>query len=104
MKSTVSYHYREDRQAREALIRRIGYGKKVDEFIVDRGHPAGPERHEVSDTGIVTIYNARTNKMVTKLIANPNQIRRYYEAEHRVTPEYLLKIAYEQMMKNYNNM
>lgn len=104
MKYTVSYHYREDRQDRENLIRKIGYGKKIDEFIVDRGHPAGPERHEISDTGIVTIFNARTGKMVTKLIANPNQVRRYYEAQNRIAPEFLLRIAYDHMMKNYNNM
>lgn len=99
----VSTHYINDRQAREHLIRKIGYGKKVAEFIVDKGHPNGPERHEVSDTGIVTIYNLRTNKLITKLIARPNQIRRYYEAENRVAPEDILKIAYEHTLKNYNN-
>ena len=104
MSYTVSHHYTEDRQSREALIRKIGYGEKVDEFIVDRGHPNGAERHEISSTGIVTIYNARTGKLVTKLIAKPNQVKRYYEAENKVTPEYILRIAYEHMRKNYNNM
>lgn len=99
----VSTHYINDRQAREHLIRKIGYGKKVAEFIVDKGHPNGPERHEVSDTAIITIYNARTNKLITKLIARPNQIRRYYEAEGRVAPEDILRIAYEHSLKNYNN-
>lgn len=99
----VSTHYINDRQARELLIRKIGYGKKVAEFIVDKGHPNGPERHEVSDTGIVTIYNLRTNKLITKLIARPNQIRRYYEAEGRVAPQDILQIAYEHSLKNYNN-
>lgn len=99
----VSTHYINDRQAREHLIRKIGQGRIVDTFIVDKGHPNGPERHEVSDTGIVVIYNLRTGKLITKLIARPNQIKRYYEAEHRVAPEDILKIAYEHTLKNYNN-
>ena len=100
----LSAHYQQDRQEREALIREIGYGEKVAEFIIDRGHPNGPERHEISTTGIITIYNARTNKLVTKLIANPNQIRRYYEAENRVTPQYILQLAYEHKKKHYNEV
>lgn len=98
----LSVHYREDRQARENLIRKIGQGRVVDTFIVDKGHPNGAERHEVTDRAIVIIYNARTNKLITKLIARPNQIRRYYEAENRVTPNDILQLAYEHAKKNYN--
>ena len=98
----LSVHYINDRQARESLIREIGQGRIVDTFIVDKGHPNGAERHEVSTTGIVVIYNARTNKLITKLIARPNQIRRYYEAEGRVAPEDILQIAYEHQQKKYN--
>ena len=97
----TSKHYTEDRQAREHLIRKIGYGRKVAEFIVDRGHPNGAERHEISDTAIITIYNVRTNKLITKLIARPNQIRRYYEAEGRIAPNDILQLAYEHAKKNY---
>ena len=100
----LSAHYQQDRQEREALIRKIGYGEVIDAFIVDRGHPNGAERHEISTTGIITIYNARTNKLVTKLIANPNQIRRYYEAEGRVTPQDILQLAYEHKRKGYNEV
>ena len=101
----LSVHYQNDRQTREALIRNeIGYGVKVAEFIVDRGHPNGPERHELTTTGIINIYNARTNKLVTKLIANPNQVRRYYEAEGRTAPEDILRLAYEHKRKGYNEV
>ncbi len=101
----ISTHYRQDRQVREHLIvTKIGYGKTVDEFIVDRGHPNGAERHVISNTGIITIYNARTGKLITKLIANPNQIRRYYEAEGRVAPEDILQLAYEHKRKHYNEI
>ena len=101
----LSVHYREDRQVRENLIKNeIGYGRVVDSFIVDRGHPNGAERHEITTTGIINIYNARTNKLVTKLIANPNQVRRYYEAEGRTAPEDILRLAYEHKRKGYNEV
>lgn len=100
----LSVHYQNDRQVREALIRKIGYGKKVAEFIVDRGHPNGAERHELSDTGIVTIYNVRTNKLITKLIVNPNQLRRYYETVGQTAPEDILQLAYEHKRKGYNHV
>ena len=99
----LSTHYINDRQAREHLIRtKIGYGRTVDTFIVDRGHRDGAERHEISTTGIITIYNVRTNKLITKLVARPNQIKRYYEAEGRVAPQDILNLAYEHTKKNYN--
>lgn len=74
----TSRHYTNDRQKREEVINQIGIGKVVDSFIIDRGHRAGAERHEITNTGIIVIYNDKTNKMITKLIARPGQIRRYY--------------------------
>lgn len=104
MKNTVSFHYREDRRERENLIREIGYGTKLEEFLEDRGHPNGAEIHILSTTGIVTIFNARTNKLITKIIATPGQIRRYYENRGRVAPEDIIRIAYENRKKNPYNI
>lgn len=73
-----SAHYRTERYYRERRIRRIGEGEKFAEFIVDRGHKDGKERHVLTTTGIIIIYNVITEKMITKLIARPGQIRRYY--------------------------
>lgn len=47
----------------------------MDSFVVDRGHPNGPEIHSVTDTGIIVVHNQRTGKMVTKLIARPGQVK-----------------------------
>ena len=99
-----SVHYINDRQAREHLIKKIGYGKPVARFTVDRGHPNGAEIHEISTTAIVTIYNKRTGKLVTKLIARPAQIRRYYEAVGKVAPQDILNLAYEHSKKRYNEI
>lgn len=87
----TSKHYRNDRKERERIINMIGTGKTVDSFIVDRGHKNGAERHEITNTGIIIIYNNRTNKMITKLIARPGQIRRYYKEGK--APQELIKKA-----------
>ena len=97
----VSIHYQTDRQAREILIQKIGYGEPVKSIIVDRGHYNGPEIHTISSTGIITIQNQRTKKIVTRLIARPGQIMRYYKSNECV-PEMLIQIAYEHLKMQYN--
>ena len=89
---TTSRHYMNDRKGREETIRRIGEGNTIKVAIVDKGHRNGPEIHMVSDTGIITILNQRTGKLITRLIARPAQIKRYYESESRI-PAGLLDIA-----------
>ena len=98
----LSNHYSTDRQARETLIRdHIGIGKVIKSVQVDRGHKNGAEIHKITNTGIILIYNAKTNKLVTKLIARPNQIRRYYNNPNQV-PQALIKLAIDHTNKGYN--
>ena len=73
----TSKHYNRDRVAREKLIKEIGLGTEIKTVRVDKGHPNGAELHTITSNGIVIIRNERTHKMVTKLIARPNQIKRY---------------------------
>lgn len=76
----TSIHYLNDRFDREECIKSIGgYGKVIDSFVVDKGHVNGPEIHEITDNAIIKVYNQRTHKFVTALIARPGQIYRYYE-------------------------
>ena len=96
----TSVHFTRDRQDRENLIKEIGSGKVVKRVVVDRGHRNGPEIHEVTDNAIVNIYNQRTGKLITKLIARPNQIKRYYEEGK--APREILNKAYDHMKKGYN--
>lgn len=97
----TSKHYMNDRKAREEAIKKIGNGNVIKEAVVDKGHKNGPEIHKVSDTGIITIYNQRTGKMITKLIARPGQIRRYFENE--TIPAGLIELArqHQKMHLNY---
>lgn len=97
-----STHYTTDRQRREAVIRQIGYGVVIKRVEVDRGHRNGLEIHTISDTGIITIYNKRSGKMITKLIARPGQLRRYFEDDE--LPEELLALAIFHTRIGLNNM
>ena len=99
----TSKHYTKDRQIREAIIRQIGLGEEVITKEVDRGHPNGAELHTVTTTGIIIIRNKRTNKMITKLIARPSQISRYFDTETKEVRE-LKRIAQMHKELGYNEM
>lgn len=96
----TSRHYEHDRRDREKMIRRIGEGNIIKLTVIDKGR--GPELHKLSDTGIITIINYRTGKLITKLIARPGQIKRYYESENKI-PAGLLDLAYEHRLLALNN-
>ena len=95
-------HYELERKEREALIQQIGVGKPVAKFKWDRGHKDGPEIHVITDTAMIIIYNAITNRHCTTLIARPGQIRRYYEMVGKTAPKYLVDLAYEHQKMGYN--
>lgn len=93
----TSKHYADERKKREELIKKIGLGNEIGTFRVDKGHPKGAELHTVTDTGIIVIRNERTHKMVTKLIARPNQIKRY-----GIDRKDVIEIAREHQTLGYN--
>lgn len=45
--------------------------------VVNKGHENGNEIHVVYNNGVVKVYNARTRKFITVLIARVPQIERY---------------------------
>lgn len=100
----VSKHYKKQRYNREQLINKCcnGDGKVIDEFIVDKGHKNGLERHCVTDTGMIIIYNNNTNLLVSKLIARPNQIKRYYYGTGKNPPMSLIRLAKWNESLGYN--
>lgn len=98
-------HYKNDKNCdvrREIIKKYIGYGNEVFRAEVDRGHKNGSEIHVVTDSGIIEIYNTRTKKHITDLIARPNQIKRVYNAKNEFAPKWLLDIAKDNMDKGYN--
>lgn len=104
----VSRHYQEQRNEREKFIdEHFGNDYIVDEFIVDRNHPKGVERHCLTNNGVIIIYNLYSGKLVTKLLARPQQIKRYYECSGIKPPlEYkqILRLAKEHAIAGYNDI
>ena len=101
----TSIHYLEERRSRDAFINEtIGTGSIIDSFIVDRGHPGGAEIHSVTDTAIILIHNLSTHKLITELIARPEQIRRLYRLADKKPPNKILKLAYKHNAERYNEM
>lgn len=45
--------------------------------IVNKGHKNGNEIHVIFNNGIIKVYNARTHKFITVLIARVPQVERY---------------------------
>jgi hypothetical protein len=92
-----TYHVSE-RQSRLALCEVLG-GQPIKSIIVDKGHENGLEIHTVTSQGIVYIGNATTQKLVTFLIARPEQLKRY-----GVYDDTVLAIARKHQELGYNNM
>lgn len=105
MNFTKTFHWEEEREYRENFIREnIGFGQVLAEFIVDKGHKNGLEIHKVTSTAIIMVFNLRTGKWITSLIARPNQIRRLYEAEHKEAPKGLYEIALHHFEKGWHEI
>lgn len=104
----VSKHYQCQRNRREKFIdEHFGDDYIVDEFVVDRNHPKGEERHCLTNNAVIIIYNLRSGKLVTKLLARPQQIKRYYERSGKKPPlEYkqMLELAREHTIAGYYRM
>lgn len=105
----VSRHYQSERNERDKFIEEClgGDGKVIDSFIVDKGHKDGIERHDITDNGIIIIYNLASKKLVSKLIARPSQIKRYYQFTGRRYPKgykKLLALAEKHKILGYNKL
>lgn len=104
----VSNHYKNQRSEREKFIEEhLGEGHIIDGFIVDKGHPNGAEVHSLTDNGVIIVHNLMSGKLVTKLLARPQQIKRYYEHTNRELPEEydkLLELAHLHNVLGYNEI
>lgn len=99
----TSKHYNSERVSREYLIDfGIGLGHVVNDFVINRGHKDGPEIHILTSTGIIIVENYYTKKVITKLIARPQQIKRYYKNIGEKAPVWLLMIAKQHNALGYN--
>ena len=99
-------HYEEQRNKREQLISDLGDSYIIDGFIVDKEHKDGLEVHSITNNGVIIIHNLHTGKLITKLIARPHQIERYYESTGREKPEEydnIIRLAKWYQILGFNN-
>ena len=101
----TSKHYNKQRYKRQNIINKYinGDGNVIDKFVVDKGHKDGIEIHSITDTGLIIIHNQNTGKLVTKLIARPQQINRYYKDTNKTPPNWLMRLAQWHMDMGYNH-
>jgi len=91
--STAHMYSRKDR-FNQAII--LNNNSKIDNgFFVDKGHDNGKEVHIVTTSGCIFIYNARTSKLVTVLIARANQVKRLYNHCGQFAPRGILNNCYQ---------
>lgn len=98
---TQHWSYRKSRQ--EVLLDNIPKGNLLQSFYVDRGHYRGAEIHYVFSNGVVVIVNAKTKRLITKLIARPKQVIRYYHATGLTPPMELIGVCYYNTMVRHLN-
>lgn len=103
----VSKHYKNKRHSRERIINRYinGDGRMIDGFVVDRNHKDGLEVHSITENGIILIHNLSSGVLVSKLVARPEQIKRYYDMTGRPKPleyENILQLAKWHKSLNYH--
>ena len=68
--------------------------------VVNKGHKNGNEIHVILNNGIIKVYNARTHKFITVLIARVPQVERY---KIKVTKTMRNKIK-SHIAKGYNQI
>lgn len=96
-----SRHWNKDRKYRDDFIREvIGYGNVIHSEIVDRGHKNGAEIHKITDTGLIIVYNQRTKKHVTTMVARVGQLKRYSIPKSELKS--VLRIARHNVDMGYN--
>ena len=92
--SKKSRHFQKDRIARYHKILSLEKIPVIDKsFLVDNGHEKGAEIHCVSTHGIIYIYNQKSRKLVTMIIARPNRIKRLYDSVGENAPSEILQEA-----------
>ena len=102
----LTCHFNADRRTRHNnIVKHIGDGKYVTTFLCDTNHPNGNELHNIFDNGIILVQNENTKKIVTELIARPNQIKRYWTLSNKELPQtmnYIIEKCLLHEQKGYN--
>lgn len=105
LSSVHTHHFDDERLKRFEVAERLNNGAPIDaSFLVDKGHPHGPEIHCVSKNAVIFILNERTKRFITVLLARPNQVKRLYKECGLQAPRTILKIASYYKENNLNTI
>lgn len=103
-------HFTNERMSRAMFIERTikDTNNVICVNVIDRGHANGAERFELTDKGIIRVYNNSTNRHITDLIARPNQIYDRMGTAFLSVPTEIRKkvvaLAREHQSLGYNNI
>ena len=103
MKKTI--HFSKERNTREKLLEELkapilSIDGKLCIFVVDKGHKNGAEIHVITENAVICIYNQRSKKFVTALIARPAQLERYGV----IIPDFVIRRARLHTSMGYNEI
>lgn len=91
--NVINTKHIQERTERLNVVSDLGTYNIVNSFKCDKGHPNGAEIHIITDNGLIVILNYNTYKLVTILIARPQQIKRYYEACNITIDDKILNVC-----------
>lgn len=102
-------HNEIDRKYRDYIITAIGgEGNVVLTNVIDRGHRNGPERFELTDNGLIIVYNDWTDRKITTLIARVGQLTSRFGDKFKKLPldlqRSIIAKCIDHEKKGYNNL
>ena len=98
-------HWQNDNPNRKNYVQSQKSSTPLRAFVVDKGHKNGAEVHVVHDNATIYIFNRRTHRKITVLVARPGQIRRYWNkgwVPADIKP--LLNLAFENQKQELNQL
>ena len=106
---TNTKHFSNDMSYRQYVVENLigGYGNVVLKNVIDRGHRNGPERFELTDNGIIIVYNDWTDRRITILIARVGQLYSRFGEKFKSLPDSVQSAikakCQEWEIRGYNN-
>lgn len=95
---TATKHFTERAERIARIKSTIGMGAPYLTRRIDKGHANGAELHTITTSGVIIVQNERTLKVVTVLVARPQQLKRL-----GITDSRLIEIARDNQRNGYNN-
>lgn len=106
---TNTQHFAYDMDNRQRIIDEEigGAGNVILTNVIDRGHKDGPERFELTDNGIIFVYNDWTDRRITILFPRPGQLESRFGSKFKKLPtsiqQSITNKCLEWLRRGYNN-